>query len=76
MISHCCQETFNDVFNNSIIAINFWLKDKRYQITEEITKKNKCSERSMEVKLPALLGNYDRPTNRRTNQPRDRQMYF
>ena len=29
---------------------------------------NKCSDRSMEVKLPALLGNYDR----QTNQPADR----
>ena len=28
---------------------------------------NKCSYRSMEVKLPALLGNYDRPTNQPTN---------
>ena len=25
---------------------------------------NKCSDRSIEVKLPALLGNYDRPTDR------------
>ena len=31
-------------------------------------KKNKCSDRSMEVKLPALLGNYDRPTDRRTDR--------
>ena len=30
---------------------------------------NKCSDRSMEVLLPALLGNYDRPTD----QPTDRR---
>ena len=34
---------------------------------------NKCSYRSMEVKPPALLGNYDRPTDRPTNQPTDWQ---
>ena len=28
---------------------------------------NKCSYRSMEVKLPAPLGNYDQPTNQPTN---------
>ena len=28
---------------------------------------NKCSDGSMEVKLPALLENYDRPTDRRTD---------
>ena len=40
---------------------------------------NKCSDRSMEVKLPALLGNYDRQTNqpadRPTNQRTDRQVH-
>ena len=30
---------------------------------------NKCSDRSMEVKLPALLRNYDQQTDRPTNQP-------
>ena len=30
---------------------------------------NKCSHRSMEVKLPVLLGNYDRQTDRSTIQP-------
>ena len=30
---------------------------------------NKCSDRSMVVKLPASTGNYDRPTN----QPSDGQ---
>ena len=36
---------------------------------------NKCSDRGMEVKLPALLGNYDRPTNQptETGQPTDGQ---
>ena len=28
---------------------------------------NKCSYRSMEVKLPAILGNYDRQADRPTN---------
>ena len=28
---------------------------------------NKCSDRSMEVKLTPLLGNYDRPTDRSTD---------
>ena len=35
-----------------------------------IFKENKCSDRSIEVKLPALFGNCDRPTNYRTT---DRQ---
>ena len=30
-------------------------------------KFNKCSDRSMEVKLPALLGNYERQTDRPTD---------
>ena len=34
--------------------------------------RNKCSDRSMEVKLSTLLGNYDRPTDQPTNQPKDR----
>ena len=32
---------------------------------------NNFSDRSMEVKLPALLGNYNRHNNRPTNQPTD-----
>ena len=32
---------------------------------------NKCSDRSMEVKLSALLGNYDRKYDRQTNRPTD-----
>ena len=31
----------------------------------------KCKDRSLKVELPALLGNYDRPTN----QPTDRQTW-
>ena len=34
-------------------------------------EKNKCSDRSMEVKLPVLLGNFDRPTYQPTNRPTD-----
>ena len=29
---------------------------------------NKCSDRSMRVKRPAILGDYDRPTNRTTDR--------
>ena len=39
---------------------------------------NKCSERGMEVKRPAILGNhdryYDRQTNRQTDKPGDREV--
>ena len=30
---------------------------------------NKCSDKSMEVRLSALLGNYDRPTDQSADQP-------
>ena len=30
---------------------------------------NKCSDRSMEVKYQALLGNYERQSDQPTNQP-------
>ena len=30
---------------------------------------NKCCDRCTEVKLPALVGNYDRPNNRPTHRP-------
>ena len=33
--------------------------------------KNKCCDVSIEVKLPALLGNDDRPIDRLTGQPKD-----
>ena len=42
-----------------------------------IQDRNKCSDRSIEVKLPAILGTYDRqtkrPTDRQTNRPTDRR---
>ena len=41
-----------------------------------IHKKNKCFDRSMEVKLPALLGNYDRQTNRPTTRRTDRRAHW
>ena len=31
-----------------------------------VSKTNKCSDRSMEVELSSLLGNYDRPTDQPT----------
>ena len=34
----------------------------------EIAFQNKCSDRSMEVKLAALLENYDRQTDQPTNR--------
>ena len=33
--------------------------------------KNKSFDKSIKVKLPSLLGNYDRQTDRPTNQPTD-----
>ena len=33
---------------------------------------NKCSDRSMEVKLSALLGNYDKQTDQPTDRPTNR----
>ena len=33
---------------------------------------NKYSDRSMEVKVPGLLGNYERPTDQPTKQQTDR----
>ena len=45
---------------------------ERTRISVEVASRLiKCSDRSREVKLPALLGNYDRPTDRPTNQPVD-----
>ena len=32
-----------------------------------------CSDRSVEVQLSALLGDYGRPTNRSTDKPTDQQ---
>ena len=32
-------------------------------------KVNKCSDRNIEVKLPALLGSYDRQNDSQTNRP-------
>ena len=41
---------------------------KNVQLIEILNQAvNKCSDRSMEVKLPALIGNYDRKTNQQTN---------
>ena len=37
---------------------------------------NKCSDKSMEVTIPVLLGNNDRQINRPTNQPTDGQTDF
>ena len=34
---------------------------------------NKCSDRNMKEQNPAHLGNYDRVTDRPTNQPTDGQ---
>ena len=33
----------------------------------------KVNDKSMEVKLPAFVGNHDRPSNRPTNHPTDGQ---
>ena len=51
----------------------FSLREKEYlQKLLEGGKKNKCPNRSMEAKLLAVLGNYDRPTN----HPTDRQTTY
>ena len=39
-------------------------------LMKRVCKKN-CSDLSIEVKLPALLGNNDRPTNQPTNRRTD-----
>ena len=36
--------------------------------------KIKCFDRSMEVKLPAFLEDYDRPTDRPTDRPGHREV--
>ena len=53
------------------IYVTFWQLLERFcrfnhvfQLAPEL--KNKCSRRSMEVQLPILLGNYDRPTDQQT----------
>ena len=38
-----------------------------------VINKNSCSDSRMEVKLPDLLGNYDRPTDQPTDQPTNRR---
>ena len=51
-----------------IVQSMFAQAAKSAQETNAINNQvNKCSERSMEVK-PALLGNYDRPTDRQTER--------
>ena len=42
------------------------MKLSYFDIVIEYATENKCSDRSMEVKLPALLENY-RPTDQRTD---------
>ena len=42
-------------------------------MTRPLINYNKCSDRIMGVKLPALLGNNDRPTVQLTDRPTDRQ---
>ena len=37
---------------------------------------NKCSDRSMKVIPPALIGNYDRQTNRLTDPPTHRRQTY
>ena len=55
-----------------------FLKINQLFFFNKYLKKDKCSIRSMEVKLPALVGSYDRPTDRPTNRttkrPTDRQV--
>ena len=57
------------------------LKTRQNQWTDDTMKKlyfiyviNNCSNRGMEVKLPALLGYYDRPTDKRTDMRSQREV--
>ena len=42
------------------------------RMDQQLEKVNKCSDMSMGVKLPALLGNYDRLTDQTSKYPTDR----
>ena len=44
-------------------------KDKLKKVKEINFEKNRRSDRSMEVKLPGLLGNYDKQTDQPTDKP-------
>ena len=48
-----------------------WARNPRsaIRLVSSWQSKNRCSDRSMEVNLPALLGYYDRQTNRPTKRP-------
>ena len=56
------------VSNRDATRLKQWIID---DATERVYK---CSEKSIKVKLAALLGNYDRSTDKPTNQPTDRWM--
>ena len=43
-----------------------------YPIICKTTINNKCSDKSMDVKLPALLEKHERQTNRQTDQQNNR----
>ena len=55
-----CPETF-------VALDHLWCKKQK-----SIKQYNKCSDRSAEVLLPTLSGNYDRPINQPANPPKDR----
>ena len=55
------------------------MKLSYFDFVIEYATENKCSDRSMEVKLPALLESYDRQTNRPTVKRTDglnRKLHF
>ena len=55
---------------------NIWLPYNKYIMNDYNDYKwlwNKCSDRNIELKLPTLLGNYDRQNDEPTNHPTNQQ---
>ena len=60
-----------------VLSFIFLLQDKiksTLRIKQRNGNKIKCSDEGMELQLSALLGNYDRQTDRPTNQLTDGNM--
>ena len=55
----------------SFTSLKALVKKDKLKKVKEISIENRRSDRSMDVKLPGLLGNYDKQTDQPTDKPTD-----
>ena len=84
-IIHICIEKVENLSNSVLrglvcasqifhICISYWNSDKLLlHFAQVSTKLNKCSDRSMEVELPAIFRNNERLTYPQTDRQTDRR---